>query len=277
MAAHNLVERAFDIVTYLADQPGGRSVSAIAEMLKMPPSAAHRLLGTLSERGLVAQDERTRDYSLTLSLPALGLRYLSTLTFVEACKPVMDSLASSTRELVRLAVVSGTELIWIAKSQGSKSSLRLDPLEGRNAIPHVTAAGKAWLASMPDEQATKRFTLGRRQKGVTLGPNAHTDADKFLAELQTWRRRGYAVTYEEAEPGIAAVGAVVRNGSRVEAEAVATISVAGPTARLRRKDLDPIGETVADAARQLSAIWPATHHLLEGGAGRRRGASTPNF
>jgi IclR family acetate operon transcriptional repressor len=274
MAAHNLVERAFDIVVYLAVQPGGRSVSAIAEMLKMPPSAAHRLLGTLAERGLVAQDERTRDYSLTLSLPALGLRYLSSFTFIEACKPAMDALAGKTRELVRLAVVSGSELIWIAKSQGSKSSLRLDPLEGRSAIPHLTAAGKAWLATMSNEQAAKKFVQSRRQKGLTLGPNAHRDSETFVAELETWRQRGYAITYEEAEPGIAAVGAVIRNGGRADAEAVATISVAGPTARLRRKDLDPIGESVAAAASQLSAIWPATHHLLESASSPSRGVES---
>jgi DNA-binding IclR family transcriptional regulator len=263
MAAHNLVERAVDILDCLGESPGGRSVTAVSAALGVPPSAAYRLLIILTNKGLVQQDERTRDYRLTLALPALGLRYLSSLNFIEACRPIMDTLANDTRELVRLAVVSGSELLWMAKAQGSRSLLRLDPLEGRNAILHVTAAGKAWLASMSKEQAAKKYASCLRSVGKhDLGPNAIADTDKFMSELETCRRRGYATTYEEAEPGIAAVGAVVRNGTGETAEVVGTISVAGPTARIKRKDLEHIAAGVSSAALQLCAIWPATAHLM---------------
>jgi DNA-binding IclR family transcriptional regulator len=264
MAAHNLVERAIDILDYLGENPEGKSVTAVSAGLGVPPSAAHRLLIILTNKGLVQQDERTRDYRLTLALPALGLRYLASLNFIEAFRPIMDALANETRELVRLAVISGGELLWIAKAQGSRSLLRLDPLEGRNALLHVTAAGKAWLASMSKEQATKKYASCLRSVGKgDLGPNTITDPDKFLSELEICRRRGYATTYEEAEPGIAAVGAVVRNGTGEKAEVVGTISVAGPTARIKRKDLDHIAAGISGAARQLSVIWPATAHLME--------------
>lgn len=264
MAAHNLVERAVDILDYLGENPEGRSVTAVATNLGVPPSAAHRLLIILTNKGLVQQDERTRDYRLTLALPALGLRYLSSLTFMEVCRPIMDALANDTRELVRLAVVSAGDLLWIAKAQGSRSLLRLDPLEGRKAILHVTAAGKAWLGSMTKEQAAKKLTSSMRIAGKDdLGPNVIADPDKFMSELEICRRRGYATTYEEAEPGIAAVGAVVRNGTGERAEVVGTISVAGPTARIKRKDLEPIAARVSSVALQLSTIWPATPHLVE--------------
>ncbi len=263
MAAHNLVERAIDIITYLAEHAEGRSVTAIAEGLHMPASAAHRLLASLSNKGVVEQDQRTRDYVLTLALPALGLRYLSGLSFMDVCRPVMDRLARETRELVRLAVVSGHDLVWIAKAQGSKSSLRLDPLEGRAALPHVTAAGKAWLASMPNEVAAKRCAALMRMKNPPLGPNAHTRVETLLADIETSRRQGFAVTYEEAEPGVAAVGAVIRAGSSVDQPVVATISVAGPTARIERKDIEPIASKVTEAATQLSALWPPTQGLAD--------------
>jgi IclR family acetate operon transcriptional repressor len=264
VAAHNLVERAIDILEYLAETAEGRSVTAVSDALGVPPSAAHRLLIILTNKGLVQQDGRTRDYRLTLALPALGLRYLSSLNLVEACRPIMDALADDTRELVRLAIVSGSELLWIAKAQGSRSLLRLDPLEGRSVILHVTAAGKAWLASMSKEQAAQKYASSLRSVGKDdLGPNAITEPAKFFSELELCRRRGYATTYEEAEPGIAAVGAAVRNGMTETAEVVGTISIAGPTARIKRKDLDHIAAGVTRAALQLSTIWPATAHLLE--------------
>jgi DNA-binding IclR family transcriptional regulator len=251
------------VIELLAEQAEGSAVTAVAQRLNIPASAAHRLLITLAETGIAEQDEQTKHYRLTLAFPALGLRYLSSFTFMEICRPVMDALAEQTRELVRLAIVDRANLIWIAKTQGSRSSLRIDPLEGRSAILHVTAAGKAWLASLPNEQAKKLVRLRRPGAGraAPYGPRAIQTADALIEDLEMCRRRGYGLTYDEAELGVTAVGAVIRNGSNATAAAVGTISVAGPSARLKRKDLEQMAEPVMEAARRLSEIWPATSHL----------------
>lgn len=265
MAEHSLVDRAIDILDVLSECPDGRSVSEIAQGLSIPASATHRLLALLSNKGVVEQDLRSKTYRLTLVVPALGLRYLSSLTFLEMARPVLDELARETRELVRLAVVSRGELLWVAKAQGSRSSLRIDTLEGRSALLHVTAAGKAWLASMPDEEAVKLFSKQRvRVQAAALGPHAITAEDALVADLRACRERGFAITYDEAEAGVAAVGVVIRNGVSINSAAVGTVSVAGPTARIRRQDLEQMSVRVLEKARQLSSIWPASsvaeHH-----------------
>ena len=150
MAAQSLIERTVEIIVCLSDESAGMSVSNIAEALGMPLSAAHRLLTALARKGVVVQDEASKQYRLTLMLPALGMRYLSNLGFIEICRPTVDMLAQQTRELVRLAVVEGESLIWVAKAQGARSVLRVDPMAGRDAVPHVTAAGKAWLATLSE-------------------------------------------------------------------------------------------------------------------------------
>ena len=264
MATQSLVKRAVQVIELLAEQAEGSAVTAIAQRLNIPASAAHRLLITLAESGIAEQDERTKHYRLTLAFPALGLRYLSRFTFMDICRPVMEALALQTRELVRLAVVDKTSLVWIAKTQGSRSSLRIDPLEGRNAILHVTAAGKAWLASLPNEQIKKLVRLkrsGTARAAEPYGPRAIQSTDALIEDLEWCRRRGYAVTYDEAELGVAAVGAAIRNGSAATAAAVGTVSVAGPSSRLKRKDLEQMAEPVMEAARRLSEVWPATSHF----------------
>jgi IclR family acetate operon transcriptional repressor len=260
LAAQSLVNRAIQIIELLAEHVDGLSVTAIAERLGIPASATHRLLITLAETHMVEQDALTKHHKLSLSLPALGLRYLSNFTFMQISRPVMEALASETRELVRLAIVDENRLIWIAKAQGSRSSLRIDPLEGREAILHVTAAGKAWLASMADEQVAKLARLKRTKAKTIYGPNALHSMDALIADLAGARRNGFAVTYDEAELGVVAIGAVIRNGAGAEAPVVGTISVAGPSARLTRKDLVAMSRPVLAAAQRLSEIWPATSH-----------------
>jgi IclR family acetate operon transcriptional repressor len=263
VAAHTLVTRTLQIIELLAQNPDGQSVTKIASHLGMPASASHRLLLTLTDHGIVEQDEKTKEYRLTLALPALGLRYLSSFSFLEICRPAMASLAQETKELVRLAVVNNAKLTWVAKAQGSKSSLRIDPLEGRHAIPHITAAGKAWLASMPDDRVRTIMSdpAYKFRSPKQFGPQAISSFERLLADLALARRRTFAITYDEAEAGIAAVGAVIRNGPDDQATAVGTISVAGPSARLPVKSLDRIGPLVAKIARDLSAVWPATTQI----------------
>ena len=46
---------------------------------------------------------------------------------LDIAQPVIDRLADTTPELVRLAIVDGDRLTLVAKAQGAKSGLRYDP------------------------------------------------------------------------------------------------------------------------------------------------------
>ena len=70
------VERALEILEILVDRPEGLPLTAIAEPLEMPKSAAHKLLNTLIVRRYVSQDPLTQHYKLTMHLVSLGFRQL---------------------------------------------------------------------------------------------------------------------------------------------------------------------------------------------------------
>jgi DNA-binding IclR family transcriptional regulator len=258
LPSHHPVERAIEILLLLGDASEGLAVTAIAEALGMPASGAHRLLGSLVAAGVAEQDPATRRYRLTLVLPALGLRHVAGLGFVEAAQPELDRLAAETGELARLAIVERDALVWVAKAQGAKGVLRIDPMTGRAAVPHVTAAGKAWLATLSDKEAlriARAGGLGRDR--AQFGPGAIGDARALAAELTSVRERGFATTLDEAEPGVAAVGAAIRRGGDRTGRAVATVSLAGPSLRLPREALVDLGPRLLRSAAQLGAIWPA--------------------
>src|SRR5690349_16701956 len=90
------VRGVLDILEVLAEVSAGLPLTEIAHRAKLAKSATHRLLNTLSERGLVTQEEATQHYRLTMRLAALGFRFLAETRITEICQPVLDRLAAST-------------------------------------------------------------------------------------------------------------------------------------------------------------------------------------
>ncbi len=248
-------ERCMVLVEMLAGHPRGMSLTALAAALEQPQSAVHRLLGVLSQLGYVRQDEDSGRYVPTLVIAALGLRLLSALDIPSVCQPTLERLAARTGELVRLSAVEGGRLLWIAKAQGSRSSLRYDPITGHDVPLHATAMGKAWLSTLPEDEAV-RLVAERGFAGPLTGPNAIGDEQALRTELKVTAARGYGLVSEEAEAGVSAIGAVVRDGMQGDAPPVAALSIAGPTYRLSRERLVAFVPILQEAALELSRLWP---------------------
>ena len=80
----------------------------------------------------------------------MGLSFLSKTGVVDIAQPVIDRLAEATEELVRLAIVDGQRLTLVAKAQGARSGLRYDPDMGIELQLSCSAAGHAWLMTLPE-------------------------------------------------------------------------------------------------------------------------------
>lgn len=247
-----LLERCFDLLVMLSERAECLPLGEICQRLDLPKSAAHRLLTTLCELGWAEQDAQTGYYRLSLRLAIVGQQLLAGTKIPNMCQPVIDALASATENLGRLAIVGPDGLTWIAQAQGARAGLIYQPELIARVPLHVTANGKAWLATLPREAAIELAVasgLGNREIG---GPAAIRSLEAFTAALDEVRERGWALVQEEAESGVAAVAAAVMQGDH----AVGTVSVAGPLHRMTGPMLGRIAELVCGAARQLSAVWP---------------------
>lgn len=250
----NSAERCLAIVELLINHPEGLPLTSISAALDLPASATHRLLGVLSAKGYVKQNPTSNQYAPTMAIAALGLRLLARYHVPDICQPVLEELAAKSGELVRLSFLEEGRLIWIAKAQGSKSSLRYDPIIGRDVPLHVTAMGKVFLASMSDDEATALVArIG--YEGDLIGPRAIRTETELLRELALARKRGYGLVEEEAEAGISAIAMVIQDGIHAGASAVAAISVAGPSFRVTRERLESFVPILDEAAKHLSRLW----------------------
>lgn len=251
-----VMERTLAILERLADADAvdGLPLARLADELAMPRSAAHRLLLELAERGYVRQSRDRGDYMLTTRLVSLGLNYLRNSGIIDICQPILDRLAASSGELVRLGVVDVDHLTWVGKAQGARGGLRYDPDMGVDARLSCTASGHAWLATLSDEAALE--LVGRQGYGAPAqyGPNALTTPAALLKILKAVRIAGYAATTETYAPGLSAVSVPVVAPGR---GTVGVITVSGPSVRLtetRMQRLAPeLQQAAADIARACAA------------------------
>lgn len=250
------VDRCLEAIELLAREARWMRMSDIAGELGMEKGPAHRVLAQLVEQGWAEQDEATSQYRLTLKLALLGQRYLNGIGLPELVQPIIENVASLSHELVRLTVVCEGGLSWLASAQGAAPGLMYSPAMDQPINLYTTANGKAWLASMPDEQAVEiaiRDGLGKDQS-TGKGPRAINTVERLLSDLAATRARGYGLVVEEAEAGVWAIAVPVR--LIPSGIVVGTMSIAGPVLRMHPDRYEDLHALLEDAANKLGTVWP---------------------
>jgi DNA-binding IclR family transcriptional regulator len=256
MASVASIDRCLDLFESLSGVADGLPLGVLARQLDLPKSAMHRLLTTLVARGFAMQDPATQRYRLSLQLARLAFRHLDAAGLPDVAQPVLGRLAAETGEHVRLAVLEGERLIWIARAQGAGAGLRYDPEMGQEVVLHATATGKAWLATLPEDAALRLVIAGGFATPPQFGRRALKTVNALRAHLAETRRRGYGLAVEEGAPDTAAIAAVVRGSDAAGAPVVGTISVAGPLSRFTGERRERAAQNLLAAAREMSALWP---------------------
>lgn len=250
------VDRCLALIEMLAGRPDGASLGALAELVELPKSAVHRLLQALAARGYVTQDPATQDYQLSLRFAALGFRYLDLRRLPDVAQVVLDRLAKDAAEYCRIALIEEDGLVWIARAQGATQGLRYEPAMDREVVLHATATGKAWLATMPEEEALALVYRRGFRTPPGFGPRILTHVDDLRRHLLETRQRGYAIAIEEGEAGIAAMATTFRAFDGPNAPVAGTLSIAGPLVRLDEARIEALAPRLHVAARELAELWP---------------------
>jgi len=249
------VERALSLVENLSAEPDGMTLADLSRELGVNKAIALRLLETLERTGYVWRDAALQRYHLTYRVANLGLRQLQLSGLLGQCSSVLEELAERTGELVRLSVVeAGERITWVYAVVGKRRSLRIDPAFNFEVSLHTHATGKAWLMVLPIERVKALLRL----TGMTaLTSHSQTDADALFRELDASRKRGFASTYEENEIGVGAVAApIIAPRMSGRKECVGAVSVAAPTNRMTRADVEACGPLAEEAAARLALMWP---------------------
>ncbi|MGB0662114.1 MAG: IclR family transcriptional regulator [Mangrovicoccus sp.] len=245
------LEKGLSVIQFLSEEPRGASVSDIAKALDLPPSGVHRLLKELETLGYARQTRDHGDYCLTLKLATAGLSFLARTGIPDLSQPILDRLAQSTKELVRMALSDGEKLVWVGVSQGATSGLRYDPDAEHGQIVHLASAsgGQAWLSGMSDDEAIAAVMAQGLDKDGGSGVSAPGSVAALMKILAQAREQGYALNANSFMLGMAAIAVLIRHPET--GTPIGTVSIAGPAARATPELLQDFLPDLQQAAKDL--------------------------
>jgi len=247
------IDKALELLFHLHDQSGARGVSELGRALQLPKSTAHRLLASLSRRGLVERDATGR-YRPGIALVALGLGVLEREPLVEASRPVLERTAETLGETIFLSGARAGRLYVLDKQEGS-GFLRAAPRVGSEIPAHATAIGKVYLAFAPDELRSADATLHGFTRATLVDPR------KLALEIERVRASGVAAMHDEWIPGLSGVAAPIRLGARL----FGAIALAAPSSHFNPGRERVFRDGVVAAAHEIET-------RVAGGRGERRTA-----
>ena len=205
-----VLDKAVDVLHSIADSPCG--LAELCERTGLPRATAHRLAAGLEVHRLLARDGEGR-WLLGPAITELATHVNDPLLAAGAA--VLPRLREITGESVQLYRREGTARICIAALEPPAGLRDTVPVGSR--MPMTAGSGAKVLLAYSDT-ATQQAVL----------PTAKF-SDRALAEV---RKRGWAQSAAEREPGVASVSAPVRDAKGV---VIAAISVSGPIDRMGRR------------------------------------------
>ncbi len=239
------LERGLMIIELLMKHPGGLGTSDISRILDLPKNFVFRATGLLYFKGYLARDEKSKKFSLSYKLLSMGYGVVHQSSLLEIASPLMRKLRNDVGETVLLSVVEGTEGV-VLDSVAGVHPFRFVVEVGSRFPLHVSAAGKATIAFMEQDAASKIIQNMTFEK---LTDNTITDPKRFLKELETVRSCGYSTDRSEGFDGCNCVAAPIYDKS---SKVIAAVTVTGPTSRITCESIDAVGDKVLAATSAIS-------------------------
>ncbi|MGD9618636.1 MAG: IclR family transcriptional regulator [Mycolicibacterium sp.] len=204
-----VLDKAVGVLHAVAQSPCG--LADLCERTDLPRATAHRLAVGLEVHRLLARDGDGQ-WRLGPAITELAGHIRDPLLAAGAV--VLPRLRELTGESVQLYRREGTERVCVAALEPTAGLRDTVPVGSR--LPMSAGSGAKVLLAYADT-ATQQAVL-----------SAAAFTDRTLAET---RKRGWAQSVAEREPGVASVSAPVRDG---RGTVIAAVSVSGPIDRMGR-------------------------------------------
>jgi len=243
------LQKAIEVLKCVGQLPEPMALKEIAARVGLPKTSVFRYLRTFEAAGMIMHELERDVYRIDTRI--IGMINLGNAVerLRRICLPHMRKLQQFSGETVNLAVIEGTDIVYLDIIEPSDATRFHARVGGRDPV-HTTSLGKAILAHLPPEAqmaAVPRILRRRTQRSVL-------DHKSLMRELDRVRACGIAEDNGENEEGAAAMGICL--GSAVFSASgapIAAISVAAPAFRLTEPRKLAIATQLIATAKRISA------------------------
>lgn len=231
------LQRSVALLGALSMDRTGATASNLAGRVRLPLATVRRLLATLADAGLAEPVPGTSLWVLGHELVRLGQMADPHVGVVARTRPHLERLAADLGEAAILGADRLPRAVDVIAQVDPPRMVGIASWLGRAFGLHASAGARLALASRSDEEV--RILLGpaplHRYTSSTI-----VDPDRFVADVSIVRERGYAVSVDELEEGLATIAVPV---GPLGPGHVFSIGLSGPSFRL-------------DASRRALALAP---------------------
>ncbi len=237
------LSRGLEVLELFTFERPSLTLTEIVEALRSNKSTVFRVLSTLETKGYLDHDPVTRRYQPAIKVLQLGFRAINSLEVRQVARPYLERLAQEMEETVSLAILDGTNMVYIDRVR-NRAIVGVVLDIGSRLPAHSTSLGKVLLAGLPPDDLQD---LLEGMDFIKCTSFTIADREALLAELAKVRNNGYAVCDGELAVGLKAVAAPIRDSSMKTVAAV-NVSGAEPTISMERieKEIAPALKATAE-------------------------------
>lgn len=244
------VTRSIRLLELLADAGRPMNLTELAGALGLAKSSTANLCLALEAARMV--ERGARGYRLGLRTAELGGAFAAQFNQVREFYGVCDASPVLGAELVQVAILDGSDALYIARHEGSRS-LRIGTPLGSRLPAALTATGRAMLSTLTDDEVTA--LLGADAVFPAVTENSTRDLPGLLQRLAEARARGWALDAEESFAGI--VGVAVPLEGWAPGDPQLAIGVGIPSADATEARIATVAAALQEAARELTNPFSA--------------------
>ncbi|MGX5839189.1 IclR family transcriptional regulator domain-containing protein [Mesorhizobium sp. ArgA1] len=224
------LERGLAVMEILARHPAGLTLTEMAEEAGLTRAGARRFLLTLTATGYATQAGRL--FSLSPRLLTVVRTWLGGASLWTFAAPIMRELAGQFNEACNAAVLSGEEVVYVARIPGRRIlSVSLDV--GTRLPAHCTSMGRVLLAGLGADELKSFLARARIERRT---PKTITSRAALGKAIDVARVDGFALVDEELELGLRSIAVPIadRSGRTVAAINMSTQSARFSVAEMER-------------------------------------------
>lgn len=238
------LENAVSVLRLFSTDRHELTVTATAQLLKMPKSSVGRLLSTMRDVGLLEGGGRLPRYQVGPLFFEIAQHYRIRSSLLEQAEEVIGDLSRVTGHTGYVSILQGSEILVIRVRSGTHA-LRVVTPPGQRLPAAETANGRSLLARLTDDQVRALYPSGLTPSAA----NSPQSTEELLRSLTAIRRRGWAESLEEAVAGTGSTSIAIEDPMDREVVGVC-LTYSASVQRLNRNE---IARLLVEAGRTLGS------------------------
>jgi len=241
----NTLFRAIQILDCFSQEHPELGVREVARMVNLSSSATGRIMQYLKDLGLLAQNPKTRLYSLGSRVLTWAGVYLAISDIRTVALPYLQEMHASTQETISLYVLDGKDRVCIERLE-SPQNVRIVARLGRRLPLYAGSAGKVFLAFLPQRRSDEILASTDL---IPLTSKTIISLSSLRGELEKIRQQGYSVSRGEWLLDASGVAAPIFDQY---GEVTAVLTISGPGQRFTDEVIGRYAQVVTRQALVIS-------------------------